>query len=183
MFNFIKHILLIFHFRRRGKLRIRKDLKEFRIWKIKKGRTLEIQKNIGETVKELVTPLEEENKYKFNCNAYVEGEPTKGGFYHLRQAREIIPGKKLGNNIRIWPRLRKALHKAGISPINIPGGKYPIHYSDEIVVPDYSSSGAHYFVINRSDIDKYLNMLPLDKNGKARAEKFQKKKVKLETEA
>lgn len=135
---------------------------------IKKHSQVIVKHILGETAEALVTRLDN-GKYQFNCNAYVAGEHCKGGFFHLRQAREVIPGKKLGNNVKFWPRLRKALHVAGLYPVNIPGGDYPIHYCDEIVIPDYSMSGACYFIIKRSDIGKYLEKLPLDDSGKARA--------------
>ena len=136
---------------------------------IKKNTQVEIKHILGETAEVLVTRLDN-GKYQFNCDAYVVGEYCKGGFFHLRQAREVISGKKLGNNVKFWPRLRRALHEAGLEPVNIPGGDYPIHYRDEIVIPDYSMSGAHYFIIKRSDISKYLDMFPLDDAGKAHAE-------------
>lgn len=136
--------------------------------KMEKNTIVTVKNILGETAEVLVTRLEN-GKYQFNCDAYVVGERCKGGFYHLRQAREVIPGKKLGNNVKFWPRLRRALHEAGVEPVNIPGGDYPIHYRDEIVIPDYSMSGAHYFIIKKSDIGAYLDKLPLDDAGKARA--------------
>ncbi len=136
---------------------------------IRKKTQITIKHIIGATAEVLVTRLDH-NKYQLKCDAYAIGEYCKGGFYHLRQAREVIPGKKLGNNVKFWPRLRKALHAAGLKPVNIPGGDYPLHYSDEVVIPDYSMSGAHYFIIKRSDIGTYLDKLPLDDAGKARAE-------------
>lgn len=136
---------------------------------IKKNTQVTVKHILGETAEVLVTRLDN-GKYQFNCDAYVVGEYCKGGFFHLRQAREVIPGKKLGNNVKFWPRLRKALLEAGLKPVNIPGGDAPIHYCDEIVIPDYSMSGSHYFIIKRSDIGKYLDKLPLDAAGKAHAE-------------
>lgn len=149
---------------------------------IKKNTVVTVNHILGETAEALVTPVGE-NKYQFDCNAYVIGERSKGGYFHLRQAREIIPGKKLGNNVKFWPRLRKALHEAGLKSVNIPGGDYPIHYCDEIVIPDFSMSGAHYFVIKRDDIGNYLAKLPLDDAGKTRADEIKRKKVEEEAEA
>lgn len=143
---------------------------------IKKNTNVTIKHILGETAEAIVTRLSN-GQYKFNCDAYVVGETCKGGFFHLRQAREIIPGKKLGHNVKFWPRLRRALQEAGVKPVNIPGGGYPIHYEDEIVIPDYSMSGAHYFVIKHQDIGKYLDMLPLDEAGKTRANDFERKKL------
>lgn len=149
---------------------------------IKKNKQFIVKHILGETAKALVTRLEN-GKYKLNCNAYVVGEYCKGGFFHLRQAREVIPGKKLGKNIMFWPRLRKALHKLGIKSIVVPGGDYPIHYRDEVVIPDYAISGSRYFIIKRSDIGTYLANFPLDDAGKARAEMFARKKSKSTSEA
>ena len=137
---------------------------------------------LGETAEVLVTRLDD-GKYQFNCDAYVAGEKCRGGFFHLRQAREVIPGKKLGNNVRFWPRMRRALHKMGIEPINIPGGNFPIHYQDEMVIPDYSVSGSHYFVIKRDDIGEILDRFPIDDAGKKRSEKIAQQKAEAEAEA
>ena len=150
---------------------------------VKKDTQVVVKNILGETAEVLVTRLDD-GRYQFKCDAYVIGEKCKGGFFHLRQAREVIPGKKLGNNIRVWPRLRKALHESGVKPVNVPGGEsYPIHYYDEIVVPDYSMSGTHFFVIKKSDIGKYLERLPLDDAGKAHAEKIRIEKAEEEAEA
>ena len=140
---------------------------------MKKDTIVTVKHILGQTAEVLVEPLGDK-KYRFKCDAYVKGETCTGGFFHLRQARRVIPGKKLGNNFKKWPRLRKALHVAGVKPANIPGGALPIHYQDELVIPDYSMSGTHYFIIKRADINKYLEMLPLDEKGKARAEYFEK---------
>lgn len=149
---------------------------------ISKGTVVVVKHILGETAESLVTRLSD-GRYEFACDAFVVGEVCKGGFFHLRQAREVIPGKKLGNNVKFWPRLRRALHEAGLEPVNIPGGDYPIHYRDEIVIPDYSMSGAHYFIIKRSDIGTYLDMLPLDDAGKARAEDVARREAEAAAEA
>lgn len=149
---------------------------------IKKNTQVIVKHILGETAEVLVTRLDN-GKYQFKCDAYVKGEYCKGGFFHLRQAREIIPGKKLGNNIKFWPRLRKALNNAGVKLVHIPGGDYPIHYCDEIVIPDYAMSGAYYFIIKRSDIGKYLETLPLDDAGKARAEDIARREAEAYRQA
>ena len=143
---------------------------------IKKNTQVIIKHIVGETVESIVTRLDN-GLYQFNCDAYVRGEYCKGGFFHIRQAREVIPGRKIGHNVKFWPRLRKALHEAGVKTVHIPGGGYPIHYRDEIVIPDYSMSGTHYFIIMRCDIGKYLDKLPLDDAGKERAKEFKKRKA------
>lgn len=150
--------------------------------RMKKNTQVTVKHILGETAEALVTRLYN-GKYQFNCDAYVVGEYCKGGFFYLRQAREVIPGKKLGNNVKSWPRLRRALHEAGLEPVNIPGGGVPIHYCDEIVIPDFSMSGAHYFVIKRSDIGNYLEKLPLDDAAKERAEDIARREAEAEAEA
>lgn len=149
--------------------------------KIEKNKNVVIKHIIGETASMVIERLDD-GTYKFTCDAYVSGELCKGGFFHLRQAREVIPGKKLGNNYKYWPRLRLALQKAGVPVINVPGGDTPIHYEDELVVPDFKVSGTHFFVIKRSDIKKYLKLVPLDEAGKKRAEEIRKEKEAIEAE-
>ena len=71
--------------------------------------------------------------------------------------------------------MRKACHIAGIQRINIPGGDIPIHYVDEIVIPDFSVSGSHYFVIPKKDIGQVLECLPLDEAGKQKKKEIWEK--------
>ena len=142
-----------------------------------KKNTQVIIKHISRGTAEVLVTRLKNDIYQFKCDSYVIGKYCKGGFFNILQAREVIPGKKLGHNIKFWPRLRKALHEAGVKTVHIPGGGYPIHFVDEIVVPDYSMSGSHYFIIRRCDIGKYLNILPLDEAGKARAEEFKRRKA------
>lgn len=149
---------------------------------VKKGTVIVVKHILGETAEELLT--KEKDMYRFNTDAYVAGEVTKGGFFHLRQARQVIPGKPLATGkARSWPRLRKALHKAGVRPINVPGGGTPIHYIDEIVVDDFSVSGSHFFVIKKIDIEKYLSLLPLDDVGKKHAEQIAQREAEAAAEA
>lgn len=149
---------------------------------VKKDTVVIVKHILGETAENVLTCLGG-NKYKFNCDAYVEGETCNGGFFHLRQAREVLKGKQLGFNIRPWQRLRKALKISGVNTVHIPGGSFPIHYEDEIVVPDHYTSGAYYYVIKNKDIGKYLKNLPLDEAGKKRTEKEKEKKAKAKAEA
>lgn len=135
---------------------------------IKKGSEVFVAHIVGETVGDVAKKLAN-GKWFFIKEAYVSGEKGKGGFYHLRQAREVILGKKLGDsNIMKWPRLRYACHKAGCRLINVPGGDTPIHYEDEVVVPDFSMSGAYFFVIKKCEIGKLLKEVPLDESAKLR---------------
>lgn len=151
--------------------------------KVRFGQIVTVKHILGETAERLVTRLDD-GRYRFNCDAYVEGERCKGGFFHLRQAREVIPSQKLAWDFeKRWPRLRRALHKAGVKPINVPGGGVPLHYENEIVVCDYSMSGSHYFVVKRSDIGKYLEAYPLDDAGKERAQAYAEAKARAEARA
>jgi len=130
---------------------------------IKAGAEVKVKHIVGETVHNTAKKLANGN-YIFTRDSYVKGETCRDGFFHLRQAREMRP-EQLGNNVKFWPRLRKACHIAGIQRINIPGGDTPIHYADEIVIPDFSVSGSHYFVVPKKDIGQVLECLPLDEAG------------------
>ena len=140
---------------------------------IKAGTEVKVKHIVGETVHSVAKKLANGN-YLFVRDSYVKGETCRGGFFHLRQAREVKP-KKLGNNVKFWPRLRKACHIAEIQRINIPGGDTPIHYADEIVVPDFSVSGSHYFVVPKKDIKFLLECLPLDEAGKQKKKEIWEK--------
>ncbi len=137
------------------------------------GTEVKVRHIIGETVLDVSKCLANGNLY-FVKDAYVEGETCRNGFYHLRQARELLP-KKLGDNVKKWPRLRKACHTAGIRRINIPGGDIPIHYRDEIVVPDYAVSGSHYFIVPKRNIGELLSYVPLDEAGKRLRQVFKER--------
>ncbi len=141
---------------------------------IKAGTEIKVKHIVGDTVHSVAKKLANGN-YLFVRDSYVKGETCRGGFFHLRQAREV-ESKKLGNNVKFWPRLRKACHVAGVKRINIPGGDIPIHYIDEVVIPDFAVCGSHYFVIPKKDIGQVLEYLPLDEAGK------QKKKELWERE-
>jgi len=140
---------------------------------IKAGTEIKVKHIVGETVHSVAKKLANGN-YLFVRDSYVKGEICKDGFFHLRQAREIRP-KQLGNNVKFWPRLRKACHIAGVKRINIPGGDTPIHYIDEVVIPDFAVSGSHYFVVPKKDIGQVLECLPLDEAGKQKKEEIWEK--------
>lgn len=131
---------------------------------VKAGTEVKVKHIVGDTVLSVAKKLANGN-YLFVRDSYVKGETCRDGFFHLRQAREIKP-KKLGQNVKFWPRLRKACHIAGIQRINVPGGGFPIHYADEIVIPDFSVRGSHYFVVPKKDIGRLLENVPLDEAGK-----------------
>jgi len=140
---------------------------------IKAGAEVRIRHIVGGTVYSVAKKLANGN-YIFTKDSYVKGETCKDGFFHLRQAREVKP-KKLGQNVKFWPRLRKACHVAGVKRINIPGGDVPIHYNDEVVVPDFAVSGSNYFVVPKKDIGQILEYLPLDEAGKQKKQKIWEK--------
>ena len=128
--------------------------------KVKKGTEVIVKHILGETAQNLLVPLRN-NSYQSVCDAYVIGETCKAGFFYLRQARAVIPGKKLQTTrITYWPKLRKALHELGYSTVNIPGGGCPIHYKFEIVVPDF---GSNYYVVNKFFIPSVLKAASLKK--------------------
>jgi hypothetical protein len=141
-----------------------------RIIKIKAGTEVKVKHIVGETVYDVAKKLANGN-YLFVRDSYVKGETCRDGFFHLRQAREV-KSKKLGNNVKFWPRLRKACHVAGVKRINIPGGDAPIHYNDEVVVPDFAVCGSHYFVVPKKDIGQILEYLPLDEAGKQKKQEI-----------
>lgn len=137
---------------------------------IKAGAEVKVKHIVGNTVYSVAKKLANGN-YIFTKDSYVKGETCKDGFFHLRQAREVKP-KQLGQNVKFWPRLRKACHVAGIQRINIPGGDVPIHYNDEVVVPDFAVCGSHYFVVPKKDIGQILEYLPLDEAGKQKKQEI-----------
>ena len=150
--------------------------------KMASGQVVVVKHILGETARPLVEDLGND-KYRFKVDAWCEGQTCKGGFFHLRQAIEAKPGKKITDKVNFWPRLRAALRNAGEQPVNIPGGDYPLHYTDQMAVADYARSGAHYFIIERADIGKYLDSLPLDEHGIKHREAIEERKKAEEAEA
>lgn len=150
--------------------------------KIAKNEVVTVKHILGETAIPLVEDLGN-CKYRFKVDAWCEGETCRGGFFHLRQAIEAKPGKRITNKVNFWPRLRAALHNAGEQSVNIPGGDGPLHYTDQIAVADYSMSGAHYFIIDRTDIGKYLDAFPLDEHGIKHREEIEERRKAEEAEA
>ncbi len=141
--------------------------------KMSKNAVVTVEYIVGETAMRVLEEIGDD-KYRFVCDAYIDDSDQlrPGLFKHLRQA---IPARKgrVTDEVKAWPRLRKALQLAGVRSVNIPGGEYPLHYADEIAVPDYNMSGAHYFVIPRKEIGKYLDQLPLGEAGLARRQKME----------
>ena len=84
------------------------------------------------------------------------GEPI---YSHIRDA---VPGKEGRTPLvyaawpKMFPRLRHACRKAGRDTICVPGGEPPLHFWDEVVVPDFSTSGTCWFLVPRNEIDALL---------------------------
>lgn len=134
--------------------------------KYEKNEVIIVRHILGETAESLLENLGG-HRFRFKADAWCEGETCAGGFFHLRQAIPVRPGQghEVVRDATKWPRLRKALHNAGLKPINVPGGDYPLHYRDQIAVPDYGMNGSHYFIVDRKDIKRYLDTLPIDEAG------------------
>lgn len=137
----------------------------------KVGDVFVVKHILGETAQDLLEDLGD-GKYRLLTDAWCIGETCSGGFYHLRQVVIARPGN-LTNKMRFWPRLRSALHAAGVKPINVPGGANPVHHTDEIAVPDFSESGTHWFIVKKKDLEKLLENFPLDARGIKRREEIQ----------
>ncbi len=67
-----------------------------------------------------------------------------------------------------FPRARSALKKANRPRVHVPGGLHNlVIYRDEIAVPDFAVKGSHGWIVLRTDIDRYLSLLPcFHDNGK-----------------
>ena len=83
------------------------------------------------------------------------GEPV---FSHIRDA---VPGKEGRTPVvyawpKPFPRLRYACRRADRGTICVPGGEPPLHFWDEVVVPDFSTSGTCWFLVPRNEIDALL---------------------------
>ena len=92
---------------------------------MKKNEIIVIRHILGETAEPLLENLGG-HRFRLKADAWCLGEPCKGGFFHLRQAIPVRPGQghEVTREVTKWPRLRKALHHAGLEPVNIPGGDY-----------------------------------------------------------
>lgn len=121
---------------------------------VKKGTIVTVHHILGQTAQNVTKRINQEGKLEFTCDAYVIGDIYKDGFFNLWQAREVIPDKKLGNNTVQWTELKKDLKKAKVKTVKIPDGSIPIHYEDEIVIPE---DGTNYYIIKLKDAEKYRN--------------------------
>lgn len=145
--------------------------------KMTKNTIVTIYHIVGETAFAVLEGLGD-SKFRFTTDAYIDDSDRlhHNVFKHLRQAIPARKGKVV-QEIKVWPRLRWALRSAGLQPVNIPGGNYPLHYADEIAVPDFCMSGSHFFIIPRKKIGKYLDQYPLNDRGIARKRKEEQTKL------
>ena len=132
---------------------------------LKKGTIIEVKYQIGETalkVLEAVKTNDEKRLYRLKKTAYLDGNKCKDGYYHLRQARELEKGRKISKKkgVKFWPLLRNALIDENVKKIHVlgdyQGDCIPIHYTDELVIPDFTVNGSNYFVVPKDKIDGYL---------------------------
>ena len=145
--------------------------------KINKGEVFVVRHIIGETARPFIQKQKEgNNRYIAKKAIICEGEETKDGFFHLRQAIPFIEGKNIVKDSTEWPRLRLALNKAGRKPVNVPGGDEPLHYEDCIAVRDFKMHGSHYFIVKTEEIGRVLDSLPLDERGKSRQDELNRRK-------
>ena len=79
-------------------------------------------------------------------------------YSHIRDAIFAREGKNLMEHDRPkkFPRLRAICKKRGWEKIYVPGGEIPLHYGDELVVPDFSMSGTGWFIVPRAEISQLL---------------------------
>ena len=99
--------------------------------------------------------------------AVVEGlHLSKKGCKHIRFARFAREESQIRVlKTMIWPKLRLALHNAGVERSHQQGGFHEvIGYGDEIAVADYGLSGSHGWIIRRQKIRSLLVALPKIQN-------------------
>ena len=145
--------------------------------KINKGEVFVVRHIIGETARPFIQKQKEgNNRYIAKKAIICEGEETKDGFFHLRQAIPHVEEKEVVKDSVDWPRLRMALNNDGREPINIPGGDDPLHYEDCVAVRDFKMRGSHYFIVPKKEIGSLLDGLPLDDKGKDRKKEIEKRK-------
>ena len=131
------------------------------IYQVDAGEVLVVEHILGETAQRLTTRVDDRH-VRFNYPAYAKGETTRGGFYHLRQARRIKPGVRLNTNHDTvsWPKLRRALQIANMPVTRVPGGASPIVYEGEVAVRNFTHSGSTFFVLEEDAVGDYLSLLP-----------------------
>lgn len=120
--------------------------------KVQKSSDIYVNNYINPAYKDTFESLVDGHLF-FKSDAYivVGGQLFPNVFTDLYQFRKVEPEKRLGNNIRINHKLVEKLKKFGFKPIEVPGGGYPIHYSDEVVFLDFNDYKAKYFVISKYD--------------------------------
>ena len=105
-----------------------------------------------------------ENRTKTDVYALVDGERgfAEHGrvpvFSHIRDAVAARGDRKLMlySRPKFFPRLRAICRQKEMSRVFVPGGEIPLHYGDELVVPDFSMSGTRWFIVPRAEISQLL---------------------------
>ena len=105
-----------------------------------------------------------ENQTETDIYALVDGERGFAGhgrvqvFSHIRDAVAARNGKNLMlySGVKPFPRLRDACRRDNKYLVYVPGGEIPLHYGDELVVPNFSMSGTGWFVVPRAEISQLL---------------------------
>ncbi len=149
--------------------------------RLRKGMLITVQYHLADVAKPFLTARG--NKvYCLLCDAIVLGEKVcynSSSFLHVWQIHEDSPDQQIVRDVKIWPRLQKALHKCGEKSFVIPSDALPVSFADEMAVADFSDkykgSERKYFLIKRTDISKYLLTVPLDKDGERLKREFDRK--------
>ena len=105
-----------------------------------------------------------ENQTETDIYALVDGERGFAGhgrvqvFSHIRDAVAARGDRKLMlySRPKFFPRLRAICRQKEMSRVFVPGGEIPLHYGDELVVPDFSMSGTRWFIVPRAEISQLL---------------------------
>jgi len=137
----------------------------------KQGQKVFVKYLVGDdpdNVLKLIDPYRGLYEFTTDAVAYIEDMHSNWRtMKHLRFVRRL-QNKKPNRKVQKWPKLRIALqflNKQGKGPkrIHVPGGfrsEIVIGYDDEILIADYSTSGAYGWIVPKKDIDWILNSLP-----------------------
>lgn len=138
---------------------------------VKAGEMFYVKFVLAKTIQKLAEVEDAGGSYKLtfkvDCLLAVEGlHPNGKTCRHLRFARQARKSGEIHSKVKVWPKLRVALHnwnEMGKEPrrFNVPGGlEYAIAYSDEMIVADYSVMGSNGWIVKRRNISRYLKALP-----------------------
>lgn len=112
------------------------------------------------TCERLYDLVDENNIALCDFVAFVEFDDY-GRLKHCRDAIAIVEGKDIVfAETKQWSRLRRACEKNDKTLVNVPGGYYPMIYSDEIAVDNFNMSGSSWFVIKKSELKALLDSEP-----------------------